>query len=86
VESNAGVRFDGETDPPRLVVTDTVGGRQYVLRTDGPVDPTPVDPDDPVPVEQAVRIETGRLVASKSYHVHVRTDEGESVETVEYGD
>jgi hypothetical protein len=85
VEPNAGVRFDGETDPPRLVVTDTVGGRQSTFLTGGPVDPTPTDPEAPVPVERAVTVETDRLVTTQPNGLHVRDGSGGYVASVGIG-
>jgi hypothetical protein len=87
VDDTTGVVFAAEADPPRLVVTDTVGGRQYDLLSDGPVDPTPVDPDDPVPVpvERGVELETGRLRTTTAYGLHVRGCDGEHVGAIGFG-
>lgn len=84
VPDSPGIRF-ATTDRPALIVTDPVEQDRITILTGDPVNPTPTDTTGfGVPVDAAVEVSPAYIDILVGVGAHVRTSDGELVETVEY--
>ena len=80
------VSFARRDDGPGVTVADTVERRQFTVETPADVSPDPISTDEfYFPVDEAVRVDSGRLRVPTVVGTYVRDATGEMLSEVDYG-